>query len=411
MVDPNSVNHGVYLNHMPKILRLINRFNLGGPTYNVAYLSKYLAPEFETLLVGGDIDETEGSSQFITEKLGLQPVIIPEMKREISPRSDRAAYKKIKALIRDFKPDIVHTHASKAGALGRLAAYHSKVPVIVHTFHGHVFHSYFGKTKTAVFKSIERYLANRSDAIIAISEKQKQELTAEHNICPQEKVRVIPLGFDLSRFREHTNEKRKNFRDEYFLDDHEIAVVIIGRLVPVKNHALFLEALHDVLQKTNAPVRAFIVGDGEERTSIEAKAKELGFDFATEKSPGKKALTFTSWIQDVDRVLAGSDVVCLTSWNEGTPVSLIEAQAAGKPIVTTDVGGIGNVVLPGTTALLSPPGAREPFAANLLRVLEDAEKRLTMGAAGWANVSGRFHYTRLTSDMAQLYRELLARKG
>lgn len=392
---------------MPKILRIINRFNLGGPTYNVAYLSRFLAPEFETLLVGGEIDRTEGSSQFITEKLGLEPTIIPEMKREISFGDDRAAYKRIKELIREFKPDIVHTHASKAGALGRLAAHSCKVPVIVHTFHGHVFHSYFGKAKTAVFKSVERYLAKRSSAIIAISELQKQELTVEHRICPPEKVHVIPLGFDLSRFRENTEEKRRNFRSQYLLDDHEIAVSIIGRLVPVKNHVLFLEALKKALENVTVPVRAFIVGDGEERLSLEVKARELGFDFATEKSPAKKTLTFTSWITDVDRVLAGSDLVCLSSWNEGTPVSLIEAQAAGKPIVSTDVGGIGNVVIPGKTALLSPPGDLDLFSSNLVSLLNDPAKRNAMSAAGWENVGSRFHYTRLVSDMAALYRQLL----
>ena len=273
---------------MPKILRIINRFNLGGPTYNVAYLSKYLAPEFETLLVGGEKDETEDSSQFILDNLGLKPIIIPEMKREISLVNDRIAYKKIKKFIREFNPDIVHTHASKAGTLGRLAAHACHVPVIVHTFHGHVFHSYFGKTKTGIFKTIERYLAKRSDAIIAISEKQKLELSIEHKICPAEKISVIPLGFDLSRFRENQDVKRKLFRDEYLISENEIAIVIVGRLVPVKNHSMFLRGLKMAMEKTGLPVRAFIVGDGEEREKLESLAHEIGFDFATEKKKEKK---------------------------------------------------------------------------------------------------------------------------
>jgi glycosyltransferase involved in cell wall biosynthesis len=397
---------------MPRILRIINRFNLGGPTYNVAYLSKFLAPEFETLLVGGEKDETEDSSEFILKKLGLTPVIIPEMKREIDLFNDRKAYKKIKALIREFKPDIVHTHAAKAGALGRLAASACDVPVILHTFHGHVFHSYFGKTKTAFFKSVERHLAKKSSAIIAISEKQKQELAFEHKICPPEKIKIVPLGFDLSRFRENTESKRKAFREEYLLPENEIAIVIVGRLVPVKNHALFLRAFKSVLDQTNIPVRAFIVGDGEDRLKLEQVAAECGLDFATERNypAGKKALTFTSWIKDVDRVLAGCDIVCLSSWNEGTPVSLIEAQAAGKPVVTTRVGGIENIVLPGKTALLSEPGDEKQFAANLLELVNDAGKRKFFGEAGWPVVGERFHYTRLVKDMAGLYRELLAGK-
>ncbi|MDQ3109793.1 MAG: glycosyltransferase, partial [Bacteroidota bacterium] len=304
------------------------------------------------------------------------------------------------------------THAAKAGALGRLAADACNVPVILHTFHGHVFHSYFGKTKTAVFKSVERYLAKKSDAIIAISERQKQELAFEHKICAPEKIRIIPLGFDLSRFRENQDEKRAAFRNEYFLDENEIAIVIIGRLVPVKNHELFLRGLKSVLEKTKVNVRAFIVGDGEERQKLETLSRELGFDFSTEKShhAEKKALTFTSWIKDVDRVLAGSDIVCLTSWNEGTPVSLIEAQAAGRAIVTTQVGGVENVVLPGKTALLSEPGDTAQFAENLSELIHNAEKRQAFGNAGWAVVSERFHYNRLIADMGEFYQELLSRK-
>ena len=153
---------------MPKVLRIINRFNLGGPTYNAAYLSKYMEPEYETLLVGGMHDPSEKSSEFILEELGLKPLIIPEMKREINLKNDRIAYKKIKKIIEEFQPDIVHTHASKAGALGRLAAYRMGVKVIIHTFHGHVFHSYFGKFKTELYKLIERRLARISSKIISL---------------------------------------------------------------------------------------------------------------------------------------------------------------------------------------------------------------------------------------------------
>ena len=151
-----------------KVLRIINRFNLGGPTFNAAYLTKYLGPEFETLLIGGLKYEEEESSEFILEKLGIKPVVIPEMKRSISFKNDRIAYQKIKKIIKEYQPDIVHTHASKAGTLGRLAAAKCKVPVIIHTFHGHVFHSYFGKTKTLFYKTIERLLAKKSTKIIII---------------------------------------------------------------------------------------------------------------------------------------------------------------------------------------------------------------------------------------------------
>ncbi len=392
---------------MTKVLRIINRFNLGGPTYNVAYLSKYMSDDFETLLVGGAKDETEESSDFIVNNLGLKPIIVEEMLREINLKNDYAAYKKIKKIIQEFKPDIVHTHASKAGTLGRLAASSCGVPIIIHTFHGHVFHSYFGKLKTLFYKTIERYLARKSTIIIAISEIQKQELVEIHKICRADKVKVIPLGFDLSKFQENILEKRKSFRLKYNLDEDEIAISIIGRLVPVKNHVLFLEALKIVSEKTSKKIRAFIVGDGEERENIELKAKDLKIPFVDgTKTNEKSLLTFTSWIKEIDIALAGSDIVALTSFNEGTPVSLIEAQAANKPIVTTNVGGIENVVIPFQTAILCENNNIDQFSESLLKLIEDTTMRDAMSVKGWNHVKEKFHYTRLVNDMENLYHSL-----
>ena len=228
---------------MPRILRIINRFNLGGPAYNVAYLTKYLAPEYETLLIGGEKEPDEESSLFIFKEMGIEPLVLSEMNRSINILNDIKAYYRIKRIIKEFKPDIVHTHAAKAGALGRLAAYNCKVPVVVHTFHGHVFHSYFGRIKTTIYKNIERFLAKKTSAIIAISEKQKQELCLEYKIAPLEKTAVIPLGFDLLKFSENQIEKREVFRKQYLIEEDEVCIVIIGRLVPVKNHSLFLKAI------------------------------------------------------------------------------------------------------------------------------------------------------------------------
>ena len=179
---------------MPRILRIINRFNLGGPTYNAAYLSRYMPNDYETLLVGGLKEDDEESSEYIVRNLGIEPIVIPEMRRQLDAKSDMVAYRKIMRLIRDFKPDIVHTHASKAGTVGRLAAIRSNVPVIVHTFHGHVFHSYFGKKQTKMFLNIERGLAQHTSQIIAISQKQKDELCDTFKIAPEEKFTIIPLG-------------------------------------------------------------------------------------------------------------------------------------------------------------------------------------------------------------------------
>ena len=393
---------------MPKILRIINRFNLGGPTYNVAYLTKYLAPEFETLLVGGMKDETEASSDYIVKKIGIAPVIIPSMKRSINPFNDFEAYRQLRKLIKDFKPDIVHTHAAKAGTLGRLAAFSCNVPVVVHTFHGHVFHSYFGAFKTSAFKVIERQLAKRTSAIIAISEKQKDELARIHNIAPEKKIKVIPLGFDLDRFRDNMEEKRASFRKQYNIDDDEIAIGIIGRLVPVKNHTLFLQVIHHVLNNSSKKVRAFIIGDGEEKQRIIEQAKALKLNYTEEtQNPPKAILTFTSWIKDVDWALAGLDIVCLTSFNEGTPVSLIEAQAANKPIVSTNVGGIENSVLKDQTAFLAELNDAHTYSKHLLKLVENADLRQQFGSKGWDFVKEKFHYTRLIKDMANLYTSIL----
>ena len=264
---------------MPKILRIINRFNLGGPTYNAAYLTRYLSDDFQTLLIGGAKDESEESSTHILEQLGVDYTIIPELRREINFKNDRIAYRKIIALIKEFKPDIVHTHASKAGAIGRLAAAKMNVPVIVHTFHGHVFHSYFSKPKTYFYKSVERYLAKKSTKIIAISQKQKNELACVHNIASPDKFEVIPLGFDLTKFTTDKERKRKEFRDKYGLKDNQIAVGIIGRLVPIKNHELFLQAAEEIAKK-NKNVMFFIVGGGELYEDLVNAAKNKGLNVA-----------------------------------------------------------------------------------------------------------------------------------
>ena len=407
---------------MPRVLRIINRFNLGGPTHNAAYLSRYLPGDFETLLVGGSQEATEEGSHHILRSLGVEPVILPELQREVAPWRDRGAYRRIKELIKEFKPDIVHTHTAKAGAVGRMAAADLGVKAIVHTFHGHVFHSYFGPVRTALYKNIERFLARRSSRIIAISEKQKQELVEEHRICSAEKVTVIPLGFDLSRFQEEQAHKRTLFRKVYGVADDEIAIGIVGRLVPIKNHDLFLDVIAQVGQRTGKKLRAFIVGDGEERERLEQRASALGlsqvsgpyfnghgFGHGVNGKPvvAPATITFTSWIKEVDIVNAGVDIVMLTSLNEGTPVSLIEAQASNKPIVSTRVGGIENVVVPGSTALLSESGDAAGLADQLSLLIEDDARRQAMGVGGWQHVRDRYHYSRLVGDTAQLYRSLL----
>jgi len=395
---------------MPRVLRIINRFNLGGPTFNAAYLSRYMAPEYETMLIGGEKESHEESSEFIVNELGITPIVVHEMRRSINPFQDLVAYWKIRKIIKQYKPDIVHTHAAKAGTLGRLAAMHCGVPVIVHTFHGHVFHSYFGTIKTTIFKIIERYLAKKSSMIVTISDRQKEEICNEFKIVKPEKCTIIPLGFDLTRFQKDNSQKRELFRSKYNIKSEEVVIAIVGRVVAIKNHSLFIEALHFATQHSTQKIRAFIVGDGDNRPTVEQKAKELGIDFNTEKDTHfDKVLCFTSWIKEVDVVYSGCDIVALTSLNEGTPVSLIEAEATSKSIISTRVGGIENVVIDGVTGILVENNNAHAFGEKLVELIENEDLRSKLSEKGREFVNNHFHYQRLVKDMGQLYGELMAK--
>lgn len=397
---------------MPRVLRILNRLVIGGPSKNAVYLTRYMQPEFDTLLVIGGKEDHEQDADFLATSHQIQPTCIPGMKRPISFTNDWMAYKKLKKLIREFKPDIVHTHAAKSGALGRMAAKHCGVPVIVHTFHGHVFHSYFNPVKTNFFIRAERYLAGFSDAIIAISEVQKKELEEDFKIATASKFRVIPLGLDLDHFIIDQDSKRKKFREEFGLDDNTIAIGIIGRLVPVKNHSLFLKSIKHVLENYEGNIKAFIIGDGESRATIQREATQLGISFSQHKDTvHPHPLIFTSWRNDVDTICAGLDIIALTSLNEGTPVSLIEAQAACKPVVSTRVGGIADVVLENRSGLLSAADDQSSFAKNLLQLVSDSSLRSRFSNAGKEHVLNKYGYRRLVKDMSELYYELLEKKS
>ncbi|MBA4241600.1 MAG: hypothetical protein C0448_12805 [Sphingobacteriaceae bacterium] len=392
---------------MPKVLRIINRFNIGGITYNVSYLSKYLEPDYETLLVGGPEEEGEDSSLYIPEGLGLKPRVLHEFQREINLKSDYKAYKEIKKIIREFNPDIVHTHASKAGAIGRLAAIDCNVPIIIHTFHGHVFHSYFGKLKTAFYKTIERYLAKHSTAIVAISNKQKQELSDVFHIAPKNKIHVVPLGFDLTKFTKNKEQNRKEFREKYNVQEEQLAIGIIGRLAPIKNHSLFIEAIAFLKQNGITNFKAFIIGDGDTRDVITESCNVNQVSWSNDPTDEVDVI-FTSWITNVEWALHGLDIVTLTSLNEGTPVSIIEAQAAGKFVVSTNVGGIEDVLHP-ECGFLSEISDKNGFFSNLLNACSNVSILSNSSEKGEKWALEKYSYTRLVSDMRQLYAQLLKR--
>tara|TARA_B110000037_G_C17062198_1_gene482327 strand:+ start:193 stop:1374 length:1182 start_codon:yes stop_codon:yes gene_type:complete len=382
-----------------KILRIINRFNIGGPTYNATFLTRFMSDEFETLLIGGLPEENEANSLHILKEYDVEPLLIHELKRDPNLKSDRLALKKIKTIIQEFKPDIVHTHASKAGALGRKAAFSCNVPVVVHTFHGHIFHSYFGKIKTSIFKNIERYLAKKSTGIIAISNLQKKELCETHKITTAKKIEVIPLGFDLKKFQDHYSENRIAVRKEYDLNDDTLALCIIGRLAPVKDHFFFLDVIEELSSQTDRKIKIFIVGDGELREEINSRVDLL-------KNKGVDII-MTSWIFDIAKFNAGMDIMCLTSKNEGTPVSLIEAQASNLPVISTDVGGVSDIVSQNETGFIISRKGKGEFVEKLKTLVENDDLRNKMKTKGWDHVHLKFSYTRLASDMEEYYKKLL----
>jgi glycosyltransferase involved in cell wall biosynthesis len=384
---------------MPRVLRIINRFNIGGPTYNVAYLTKYLSDNYETMLVGGEPDVGEVDSLHVLKELGIEPKIIPELKREPNLKDDIRAYRAIRKIIKEYKPDIVHTHAAKAGAIGRLAAIRCKVPVIVHTFHGHVFDGYFSPLKTKVFIGIERWLAKKSSGIIAISNLQKRDLSEVYKISSADKVKIVELGFDLEKFQNNLKVNREKTRFEYNVNEDEIAIAIVGRLAPIKNHTMFLDVMKVIQKKSSKKVKVFIVGDGLERAKLELIANKI-------QQNELFSIHFTSWIKDIDKFNAGMDIFCLSSINEGTPVSLIEAQAANIPIVSTDVGGVRDVIQDKESGFLVPSGDVDLFAEKLLILIENENIRKKMSQNGWTYVRERYDYRTLVANMEGYYNDL-----
>lgn len=392
---------------MPRILRIINRFNLGGPTYNAGYLTKFIDDPMEsvddglqytTKLIGGIPIKGESHSSHILENLGVTYEEIPEMSRSINPFKDIIAFFKIVRIIREFKPDIIHTHAAKAGALGRLAGWLCGVPIIIHTYHGHVFSNYFGGVKSALVKGVERWLAKRTTSIICISEKQKQDITSIFKIAPAGKTFVIPLGFDLDRFSRDQENKRSSFRNKYNVLPSDVAIGIIGRIAPVKNHPLFIETIADLQSKSNQ-FRAFVIGDGESKSELIEKCRAIGLDASTNNDA---AVVFTSWIKDIDLAMAGLDIVVLTSLNEGTPVSLIEAQAAGRPVVSTNVGGVMDCMQDQHTGYITENNAQS-VSQSLLKLIQSEELRKSMGKNGRAFVMHKYSYKRLVAETRILY--------
>ena len=387
-----------------KILRVIARLNIGGPARHAVILNRGLNAEgYRTLLAHGRPAPEEGDLEELVFRNGLEAVRVPGLGRRIHATSDVIAFWTLLKLLFRERPDIVHTHTAKAGALGRCAGFVFNLTrtsrrarcAIVHTFHGHVLHGYFGPLGTRMVQLTERILARITDKIIAISERQRDEIAAILRL-PDHKITVVPLGLDLEHLLAIETPDRSLRSSLGWSEDH-LVVGYVGRLVPIKDVPMLLAAFAE-LARDNPAARLLIVGDGEQREKLEEAAR------AQRVTP---LVHFAGWQHDLPRVYGAMDVVALTSRNEGTPVAIIEAMAAARPVVATSVGGVPDVVRQGESGLLVAPEDSVAFAAALARLAEDPLLRRHMGQQGREQVSRRFGSARLVSEVAALYEGLL----
>ena len=383
-----------------KILRIIARLNIGGPALHVIILNSELDHEkYVSQLVCGRLSPAEGNMYDIAENKGLELIFIDSLGREIVLKEDLRALLRLIRVINSEKPDIVHTHTAKAGFLGRVAAKLTGVPIILHTFHGHVFHSYFGFFKTKFFLWLERLLAKFTDVIITVGNEQRKEII-KYKVADPEKIVSIPLGLDLKPFVNSRTDPNQ-LRRELSLPDSTLLVGIVARLVPIKNHACFLEAAQLVLQRYDN-VRFLIIGDGELRGTLEKKVQDLGID---------SRVIFMGFQHNLVKIYAGLDIVTLSSFNEGLPVALIEAMAASKPVISSDVGGVRDLILDGYNGLLVPSNDPASLAEAILYLLSNPERREMMGKAGREKAYPQFDKNRLVKDIDELYQKLLSGEG
>jgi len=384
-----------------RVLRVIGRLNMGGPAHQAALLSgrRFFPERYETLLVHGSLPAGEESLADLSREEGATMRFLGELRTPIDPLHDSRALLKLIRITRAFKPDVVHTHTAKAGFLGRQAALAVRPrPAIVHTYHGHVLEGYFGAAKSRLYLELERALARVSDRLVGVSEATVDDLV-RLGVAPRERFSVLPLGLDLAPLAEPDDSGlRERTRGELGVAPEEVLLVFVGRVVPIKR----LDVLLRALARAGGPgprLRLALVGDGEERPGLEALAGELGIE---------REVLFLGYRRELRPLFAAADLAVLCSDNEGTPVSLIEAGAAGLPAVATDVGGVGEVVGE-QTGILVPPRDPVALAGALRQMADDPERRRTYGRAARSRVTERYGAARLIGDVDALYRELTAR--
>jgi len=398
-----------------KVVRVIARMNVGGPARHCLILGQGLrAHGFETTLLTGDLDDGEAELHAARNggPDGLPIVRIPGLGRQIAPHQDLRALAHLVRAIRRERPDIVHTHTAKAGALGRLAARLAGVPVVVHTFHGHVLTEYFAPATSRLVRLAEQGLTRITERIVTLSPALRDELADRYRVAPRERISVIPLGQDLEAFRQGAPGA---IRRELDLPDGAVVIGGVGRMVPIKRFPLLVRAFARVAAR-NPLAHLVLVGDGTERAAVEEQVGALGLG---------ARVHLLGWREDLPTIYADLDVVALSSRNEGTPLAIVESFAAGMPVVSTAVGGVPDMFSPAepTTAAAAPPGVdlrpegalvgrddEAALAAALEHLAARPDLRQRMGERALAR-SETFGHERLVADVAALYRELLAERA
>jgi glycosyltransferase involved in cell wall biosynthesis len=379
-----------------KVVRIIGRLNVGGPARQACLLHERLRPEFKTVLITGRPDSGEKDMSYL---LGSSEGVysIDSMSRPVRLFSDLRSLVFIYRILRRERPQIVHTHTAKAGTLGRVAAVLARVPVRVHTFHGHVFSGYFGKVKTRAYLGIERFLARFTTRIVTVSEGQARELADVYRVVGKEKIQVIRNGFDW----EESPRSSAEVRAELNLKRDQTAVLWMGRMVPIKGIELLAETVKEA--SGNSELVFIVAGDGPLRSRFEELTRDCG------------NLRMLGWQQDVSSLVRACDLVLMTSVNEGTPTSLVEAMFAAKPFVATDAGGTSELAVGLQAAEDGIRKAKNGFivasdAATITRCLGDLANnpgmRESMGQAGQARARQNWTSERLLQEIKHLYYEL-----
>ena len=387
-----------------KVLRVIARLNVGGPALHVAYLTAGLAERgYDTTLVAGTLARGEESMSAVAEARGVTIETLDELHREIAPLRDAQAILRLARLIRSERPTILHTHTAKAGAVGRIAALlagRARPPIIVHTYHGHVLRGYFNPLTTLGFRTLERWLARVTTALVAVSPEVRDDLV-RLRVAPASKFTVVRLGIELEERTAGDEATRRETRRQLGVPADAFVVGWVGRMTAVKRTDDVVRALHGLVER-GVDAYLCLVGDGPDREHLERYAHELGV---------MKRCLFLGYQDDVGPFYSAIDALLLPSANEGTPVSVIESLAAQRPAVATRVGGTPDVIRDGIDGFLVEVGDAEAVADRLAELAADPERRSQMGAEGRARVLGRYGVERLVDDIDLLYRSLLVARA